>query len=175
MHAKKGVEHPRPASRTTPRLHVAFLSRPTASPSAASAVTAEIRQASEPLLSVESVVGVVAGGTSVLVLSAVAVAIFCRYRSRERGTYNVDAVTVNGYAYEICTTSSSAGSASTTTIGMGTRRKARAAAAADPFATSPSSSLGGGINVGRKAGKRKKKVVREWHVYSTNAMKCSTC
>jgi len=127
----------------------------------AASVTAEVRQASEPLVSIELVAGVVGGSATLVVLLAVAVAAVCRYRSREQGTYNVDAATVNGYAYEICTTSSSAGSSSTTTIG-GTRRKARPGAGAST--ASPCGSGGGGGGGSRKVGKTKKKVVREWYV-----------
>jgi len=131
----------------------------TSSPPSGTADSRQRPSSSEPLLSVELVSGVVGGGAAAAVLLAAAVAAVCRYRSRERGTYNVDAATVNGYAYEICTTTSSVGTSSTTTIG-GTRRKARAVAG-----TSEASPGGGnGGSGGRKAGKAKKKVVREWYV-----------
>lgn len=167
------LERPLSASTATPRLLVIPLSPPTPHrttprtvasprPSAASAasVTADVRHSTEPMVSIEFVAGVVGGGVTLAVLLAIAVAAVCRYRSREHGTYNVDAATVNGYAYEICTTSSSAGSSSTTTIG-GSRRKARAVAGAS--AASPGGSGASG-SLGRKAGKTKKKVVREWYV-----------
>ena len=116
---------------------------------------------SEPLLSVELVACVVVGCACLLVLLALGVAAVCRYRSRQHGTYNVDAATVNGYAYEICTTTTSS-AGSTSTIG-GTRRKGRGAAAG-ASASSPCGSAAGGSLGGRKAGRTKKKVVREWYV-----------
>jgi len=159
-------------STTTPRLLVIPLSPPTPHRTTPQTVasrklavapaplgTAETQQPSEPLLSIELVAGVVGGGVTLAVLLAIAVAAICRCRSREHGTYNVDAATVNGYAYEICTTSSLAGSSSTTTIG-GTRRKTRTAAGVST--ASPGGSSGGGGC--RKVGKTKKKVVREWYV-----------
>jgi len=165
------LDRRRPTSTASPRLLVIPLSPPTRPTTTArsvaslgpavasvSSATAEVRQSAEPLVSIELVAGVVGGLATLVVLLAVSVAAVCRYRSREHGTYNVDAATVNGYAYEICTTSSSVGSSSTTTIG-GSRRKTRSDAGVSPAL--PASSGGGG---GKKAGRTKKKVVREWYV-----------
>ena len=100
---------PPPPRRTTPPT----VASPNLAVASAPSVTAEVRRPPEPLISVELVAGVVGGGAVFVVMLAVAVAAVCRWRSREHGTYNVDAATVNGYAYEICTTSSSVGSSST--------------------------------------------------------------
>lgn len=109
------------------------------------------------------VIGAVSGAVVAAVLVAVVAFVVCRYRSRERGTYNLDAATtINGYAYEPCDTTITVGIPITSTsIGASSTSAATSGGSSSPprLPPPPQNSTNGCGLKGRAFGRRRSKSI----------------